>query len=284
MTMMTSIAGVALQCPRCRCGLQSHSPQQLACNSCGTIFPLINEIPSLLPPTLSSEGVNNYFDRVAQGLRVDNLSYVPFDAPQLDRHLRVLSSAYVRAIQRWIPNSSSVLDVGCGHGALLAEAARAYSMIGLDFVYGMLPFARSSGYAAVHGDASALPFADRQFDAVICAEVIQHFPNPTEIINELVRVCKPNGTMIVSTLNRYSLARFMLRALKRGLRPQALPVPILRRTAAQVTSSFAGHPVSLREVAWVLSPSPGVLFSRNANSLFAPLATNFLVCLERNSP
>ncbi len=46
-----------------------------------------------------------------------------------------------------------------------------------------------------------LPLPDDEFDAVLFFETIEHFPRPEELVNELARVTKPGGTMILTTPN-----------------------------------------------------------------------------------
>jgi SAM-dependent methyltransferase len=48
------------------------------------------------------------------------------------------------------------------------------------------------------GDALDLPFADGEFDRVVASEVLEHIPDDTRAINELVRVLRPGGTMAVT--------------------------------------------------------------------------------------
>jgi len=242
---------------------------------------VIDGIPSLAPADESTD-VKRFFDEVAKRSG-HQLSYVPFESPQFDRQLRLLSDAFIRALSRWVQPGSTLLDVGCGHGGLLAPAARRYRMVGIDFAFEMLPTARERGYEVYHGDAASLPFAEAQFDAVICAEVLQHFPDPRPILQELVRVCRPGGSVIISTLNAQSLVRALARSLSRISKGADFPLPIIRRTARDVAQLMDGLPVTVSAVAWVLSPSGAVVFGKNVGALVAPLATNFILCLSKDS-
>lgn len=53
--------------------------------------------------------------------------------------------------------------------------------------------------------AAQLPFADREFDAVICLEGLEHLVNPVHLIGEFARVTRPGGQIIVTTPNVTSL-------------------------------------------------------------------------------
>lgn len=51
----------------------------------------------------------------------------------------------------------------------------------------------------VVGDAHNLPFEDQSFDAVLCAEVLEHLIDPMQAISEMRRVLKPGGRAIITT-------------------------------------------------------------------------------------
>lgn len=50
----------------------------------------------------------------------------------------------------------------------------------------------------VRGDAHNLPFADNTFDTIISTEVIEHTTWPWIVLEELSRVLKPNGKLVIS--------------------------------------------------------------------------------------
>ncbi len=244
------------------------------CPTCSVSYPVVDGVPSFI---LSAEptDLKKFFMQVAERTGSGS-SYVPYESPAFDLQLRLLSRAFDRSLSRWIEPGSALLDVGCGHGALLAPAVGRYRVSGIDFVRESLFAARDRGYEVYHGDATALPFADAQFDAVVCAEVLQQFADPRPIVEELVRVCRPGGAVIISTLNAKSLVRRFARLLAR----REFPVPVILRKASEVEKLVAGLPVATREVAWVLSPTHAVAYSRASRAVIAPLATNFILCFS----
>ena len=46
-------------------------------------------------------------------------------------------------------------------------------------------------------DAAALPLAGNSFNAVICSELLEHVPDPKEVLNEAHRVLRPNGKLLL---------------------------------------------------------------------------------------
>lgn len=102
-----------------------------------------------------------------------------------------------------LPAEPVFLDVGCGTGEFevaLAQAWPASFIVGLDVVPKLLDLARrrTAGLGNVQvraADGARLPFADATFDAVFCRHVLQAIQNPTEIIDEMIRVLRPGGVL-----------------------------------------------------------------------------------------
>jgi ubiquinone/menaquinone biosynthesis C-methylase UbiE len=91
----------------------------------------------------------------------------------------------------------SVLDVGTGTGrAAIALAAHGALVTGVDASSEMLAVAaRRAASAGVtvtwtKGDAHALEFPDRSFDAVVCLRVLMHTPGWTQSLAELCRIAR----------------------------------------------------------------------------------------------
>lgn len=103
---------------------------------------------------------------------------------------------------------SRVLEVACGPGFLtLAFAPRCREAVGLDLTDAPLAIAekngRERGLANVRfqrGDAEHLPFADGQFDVVVCRLAFHHFEQPGRVLREMARVCRPQGKVAVEDL------------------------------------------------------------------------------------
>jgi SAM-dependent methyltransferase len=72
-------------------------------------------------------------------------------------------------------------------------------MIGLDIQLHKLRYASRYGNPLVHGSIFELPFADASFDCVICSEVVEHIPAQEKPFDELTRVLKTGGRLILGT-------------------------------------------------------------------------------------
>lgn len=99
-----------------------------------------------------------------------------------------------------------VLDLGCGTGYGAAELARtAAAVSAVDVAPEAVEWAREK--FGEHADfrqasATALPFDDDSFDAVVCFEVIEHLAEWPRLLTESKRVLAPGGVLIVSTPNK----------------------------------------------------------------------------------
>jgi SAM-dependent methyltransferase len=97
-----------------------------------------------------------------------------------------------------------VVDIACGEGygtAALAKIAK--SCIGFDCATEVVAHARSKyGIDARVGHAESIPLADASADAVVTFETIEHISNPAIFLNEIFRILKPGGRLIISTPNK----------------------------------------------------------------------------------
>lgn len=97
----------------------------------------------------------------------------------------------------------SVLDVACGTGDMAVELAKqGCTVTGVDISEEMLAIAKrkaESGKWRV-ADAENLPFEDDTFDAVTCAFGVRNFVHLEQGLNEMLRVLKPGGTMVILEL------------------------------------------------------------------------------------
>ncbi len=95
-----------------------------------------------------------------------------------------------------------LLDFGCGDG-LFSEAVFGHQpgVYGCDIARGELPSALASGVYArgvQFGDGHALPYRDGSFGSVYSNSVVEHIPDPQNVLPELSRVLRPGGLLVLT--------------------------------------------------------------------------------------
>ncbi|MFM9872839.1 MAG: class I SAM-dependent methyltransferase [Fimbriimonadaceae bacterium] len=93
----------------------------------------------------------------------------------------------------------TLLDVGCGTGAVLNELEKRGQAVGIDLSHEALKFSKERGLNhLVYANAENLPFTDGQFDAVLSLDTIEHVPNHQAAAAEIYRVLKPGGVFVMN--------------------------------------------------------------------------------------
>lgn len=123
----------------------------------------------------------------------------------------------------------TLLDVGSHWGRWSIAASRlGYKAVGVDPSIDGIAAARSvakqldSDASFVVGESRHLPFADDAFDVVFSYGVFQHFPKPDVLasFDEIARVLKPGGTVLVQLANAWGARSLMNQVLERRYKEQ----------------------------------------------------------------
>lgn len=103
--------------------------------------------------------------------------------------------------------NSITLDAGCGSGRFLIPLSKEMNVVGVDFSKGLLEKARHQvpNAKVCVADLEHLPFKSQTFDTVLCVRVLQHLTNQKNAVNELSRVLKKSGTIIILSYNNLTL-------------------------------------------------------------------------------
>jgi malonyl-CoA O-methyltransferase len=114
----------------------------------------------------------------------------------------------------YLPNQSAsyILDLGCGTGQEMASLTSYYpqaTVLGLDLAQGMVRYAKTHQRELqsywLCADADLLPLANDSFDIIYSNLALQWMPCATISWQEILRVLKPRGLLIFSTLGSKTL-------------------------------------------------------------------------------
>ena len=155
------------------------------------------------------------------------------------------------------------VDIGCG-GGILAESMSAANatVTGIDMAEGPLAVARlhqhESGIEVDYRESTAEALAAAEpgeYDVVTCLEMLEHVPDPSQVVRSCAELVKPGGHIFFSTINRnpksflFAIvgAEYVLRLLPRGtheyekfIRPSELEA-WAREAGLELRSSIGMH-------------------------------------------
>jgi GT2 family glycosyltransferase/SAM-dependent methyltransferase len=174
---------------------------------------------------------------------------------------------------RWaaqVVSGRRVLDAGCGvgYGTGLLAAAGADDVMGVDVSEEALESARLRGDRArfVRCDLRRLPFDDGEFDVAVCFEAIEHVERPHEALDELARVVREDGLLLLSSPNR-------------DVHPPGNPHHIHEYTPAELSSELATRFRHVR--IWRQQPWLGSLILGDAELAAADVSTELDVSFSK---
>lgn len=174
-----------LVCPDCKTKLKQKG-NSLLCDTCHKEYPLINGIPVFI-----EKEIQQFWDETTK--RREHIYNNP---------LRV-SEYYFRYVGNW----HTMLDLGCGDAIFSAPLSDKIkdiycvdpSLIALERIFRR----KLDNLYPILATGDKLPFPSNFFDGVFSIFVIEHIKNPKKILNEIHRVLKPDGELVISTDSKY---------------------------------------------------------------------------------
>jgi sterol 24-C-methyltransferase len=198
----------------------------------------------------AAEAVRSHYEAVGDLYRAawgDSLHFAAFK-PGQDRADALASMERMLVDGAGMRPGMSVLDVGCGTGAVaLAIARRSGAHVtGIDLVPGHVASARARAAEArlqactafLEADATALPFEDASFDHVYAVESAYHAADKPRFYGECARVLRPGGCFLGTDWLRGETAgdaeeEIVARVLGSFAVPELITLPLLRRHLAE---------------------------------------------------
>ncbi len=110
-----------------------------------------------------------------------------------------------------IPEGAAILDLGCGAGPVISRLRKyGYKLIGIDYSHDMLQHAnqelesKNSEIPLIQAECERVPIIDEVFECIVCLGVISYAESIDKTLQEIYRLLKPGGQVIVSYRNKYN--------------------------------------------------------------------------------
>lgn len=158
--------------------------QVVRCTTCELVY---------LNPRLESELIIGSY---AQG---EDAAHVAQDAMRIRTFTKALHGL-ARRYDIPLSRATTLLDIGCASGAFLKAAHElGLTTVGIEPNRWMAAYGRTMyGLDVRAGTLADHHFADGQFDLVTLWDVIEHVPNPSAELDEIHRILKPGGLLLVN--------------------------------------------------------------------------------------
>jgi ubiquinone/menaquinone biosynthesis C-methylase UbiE len=116
-------------------------------------------------------------------------------------------------------NWQRIIDLGCGEGIILEKLVKGNpdkSCLGIDLTWESLKTSRHYHLPVICGDISELGLKSESVDHCLLLDVIEHIDQPEKVLEEVLRILKPKGSLIVVFPNdaMFFLARLLFLKFK----------------------------------------------------------------------
>ena len=166
-----------------------------------------------------------------------------------------------RLVTEAIPPERPALDVGSGSSRIIA--ALPPGSVAVDVLLRKLRYARRFGRWLVQGSGFCLPFADGSFSCVVCSQVIEHVPRDSPILEELCRVLRPGGRLVLGTPDYGGWQWPAIEALYARLAPGGYADEhITHYTRDELVKSFAARGYTLEAARYILKAELVLVFRK----------------------
>jgi len=118
-------------------------------------------------------------------------------------------------IKNNVVDKASIIEIGCDTGKLSFMLQNNYDLFLIDLEDNR-QYCKDLNFKVLDATKDKLPFDDNSVDCIVATQVIEHLEDITYFFNELYRVLKPNGKVIISYPNYSNIFQRMM-LLKNGM-------------------------------------------------------------------
>ena len=167
-----------------------------------------------------------------------------------------------RHITDLIASEGPVADIGCGSSRIIG--ALPAGSVAVDVLIRKLRYARKFSRHLACGSGFDLPFRTASFSCVLCSQVIEHVPKESPILEELCRILKPGGRLVLGTPDYANWQWVVTEKLYGFFAPGAYADEhIAHYTRAELIDYFTKRGFTLEDTRYILKGELILAFRKN---------------------
>jgi SAM-dependent methyltransferase len=141
-------------------------------------------------------------------------SYLPANQKQILRWKFMMSGVFVKSLasldKLYKHKRGKLFDIGCGHGFFLEMAKKeGWDVYGLDLCQQATEYAKLRGFNVVNVSLFEKNYKDNEFDVITMFYVLEHLPNPVKYLQEIYRILKPGGLLLLRVPHTTPVVRIL---------------------------------------------------------------------------
>jgi 2-polyprenyl-3-methyl-5-hydroxy-6-metoxy-1,4-benzoquinol methylase len=156
-----------------------------------------------------------------------------------------------------------ILEIGSAEGWMTEGlVSKAETVVSCDIAMNYLKRAQENGMDAkfFRVDSHCLPFVDKYFDCVVMTEVLEHLYSPYRALEEIHRVLKPGGHLVISVPNVLSLSNIARHILRKNSRKLNAHLSVYDFFGLKQLLGFTGFDVHKARTSFFYFPGLSPLF------------------------
>lgn len=142
-------------------------------------------------------------------------NYLPTDQSEIEDWKYMMSGVFRKSLDiidksTYNTNPKKLLDIGCGYGFFLQMATeRNWTASGIDLSEKATSYAKSKGLDASNTNLFEKNYRDEEFNVITMFYVLEHLPNPTKYLQEVYRILKPHGLLLIRVPHTTPIAKML---------------------------------------------------------------------------
>lgn len=170
-------------------------------------------------------------------------------------------------------DSKSIIDVGCGDGAVCSYLTKNNNVYGIDYSPNMLRLAKANGLIPIQEDFESFQSSEG-YDVVVSVEAITLADDPYETLCKVCQLIKPSGKLVLSVLNQQSIVRLLMSPFFRVFGYQ-LPKPL---DVSRVEAILSNNGIKIEQFALLILTPFGSIVTKSKNSICLVFGNNLVFC------